>query len=156
MTLMNLTDLEHSWAVNNMIIPLVIGVIVIIIGWVLFNKKKEEREILAQENAKKLKKIDDQWHNLYEPMDKVIDTFKKVPHDPRERNLMNIDDSIKLDNILTKIENESNYELEYMVGQIRKKAVLGSEGCAFHNLDTLSLEIKNKIKKLKDERLKYV
>ncbi len=56
MNLVNLTALENSptivWVVNNMILPVIIGVVVILIGWLLLDRKREKREEETEKREK--------------------------------------------------------------------------------------------------------
>lgn len=60
--LLNLTDLINSpttaWAVNNLILPVIIGVIVILIGWILLDRKREARQIKREEEIKQKEKLE--------------------------------------------------------------------------------------------------
>ncbi len=65
----NLTAIQNSpttmWVVNDVILPVIIGVVVIIIGWILLDRRQEarqnkrederiQREKFEQEKAKRL------------------------------------------------------------------------------------------------------
>jgi hypothetical protein len=102
---------------------------------------------LEREKAKKLKEIDDQWHNLYEPIAETVKDFQ-------EKMRLNAPNPYDLETALIEIEGKSIHKLDDTLMRIQRGLFGGPSSFSEGNLATFLQDVKNKIEELKDEKRK--